>query len=116
METDSRLTWSYDNVSVWGASKSQSFYLLSPYWILVTPTSGGPTWYSGSPPRYEAWAFGQYHSDGFPYSWMPDVEHWQQATTKGYAGGCSHCTFWYNWSGAANYPNLHTHNACWLNF
>ncbi len=61
---------------------------------------------------YYSWALGEWHSDGFPHSIMPDVDHTQIAYAYGYATGGHSCSMSYNWEGAWAYPNLHVHMSC----
>lgn len=75
------------------------------------------TWYgayrSGTCFYYDGYAYAQFHSDGFPTPLNPDVEAWAKPSGTSSGSGYIGCSYWYTWSGAQWYPNLHTHGKCY---
>ena len=114
VETESRLSWQFDRSSrVWGGSHRSFYRRHSPFWDDLVSHSGGLVHRTGGiVDSYYSWALGEWHSDGFPHSIMPDVDHTQIAYAYGYATGGHSCSMSYNWEGAWAYPNLHVHMSC----
>lgn len=55
-----------------------------------------------------------FHSDGFPYSFLPDVNAWTTVSLWGYYNGYALCNFSHNYDSGANYyPNLHWRDDCY---
>lgn len=115
---DNRLHFFYlfNGSSVYAYSASQH-HEDNPWWGLVfqtkwdgcrIPDRSGGCWEAlGSSSM-------QFHSDGFPYSWFPDVEAYSDAYGYAYGSGYKYCDFWYDWDNADAYPYLHTGGKCYL--
>ena len=114
VETESRLRWQFDqSTRVWGGSHGSFYRKHSRFWDDLVDHSGGLVHQTaGTIESYYSWALGEWHSDGFPFSWFPDVDHTQIAYAYGYATGGHSCAMSYTWEGAGSYPNLHVHISC----
>lgn len=114
VETESRLSWQFDRASrVWGGGHRSFYRKHSSFWDDLVAHSGGLVHRTGGiVDSYYSWALGEWHSDGFPHSIMPDVDHTQIAYAYGYASGGHSCSMSYSWDGAGAYPNLHVHMSC----
>lgn len=56
-----------------------------------------------------------FHSNGFPHSWMPDVDAWTWAYGHAYGSGYYYCQAAITWGGATwFYPDLYTKTKYYL--
>lgn len=103
------LHWQYDGWTTWGE-----------YYTKVTGHNAfwnetiGVGWLDTSSP-FTATAVWQqsWHSDGFPFSFMPDVGAMTDVRSSGTQSGTGSCSFnHYYYLNASQYPNLHWLDEC----
>lgn len=69
---------------------------------------------SALPNHYRSYHERNFHSDGFPYSWLPDINAFTKLEVFGYYNGYGACSFVHNYdNGAQFYPNLHWRDDCY---